>query len=105
MVRVLVTGGAGFIGSHVVDELAGLGHEVVSLDVLHPGAHDGPPPYLRDDVTNLREDVRDREAVAGMGGQGRHGKPNAWLHCGTCSGFHRERATAVEVMDCGSSPQ
>ena len=62
--RVLVTGGAGFIGSHVVDELAGLGHEVVSLDVLHPGAHDGPPPYLREDVTNLREDARDPEAVA-----------------------------------------
>jgi dTDP-L-rhamnose 4-epimerase len=51
--RILVTGGAGFIGSHIVDELAGLGHQVRVLDRLHPKAHDGLPGYLRDDVDHL----------------------------------------------------
>ena len=35
--RVLVTGGAGFIGSHVVDALAAAGHEPVIFDVRRPG--------------------------------------------------------------------
>jgi dTDP-L-rhamnose 4-epimerase len=65
MVRALVTGGAGFIGSHVVDELTARGHEVVVLDALLPGAHDGAPPYLRDDVTIVHADIRDPAAVAG----------------------------------------
>jgi dTDP-L-rhamnose 4-epimerase len=47
---VLVTGGAGFIGSHLVDLLAEGGHRVRVLDRLHPKAHGGPPEYLRDDV-------------------------------------------------------
>lgn len=44
--RVLVTGGAGFIGSHIVDALLAAEHEVVVLDVLHPAAHDRSPSYL-----------------------------------------------------------
>jgi dTDP-L-rhamnose 4-epimerase len=48
--RILVTGGAGFIASHVVDQLAGLGHDVRVLDRLHPKAHAARPGYLRDDV-------------------------------------------------------
>jgi len=45
-VRVLVTGGAGFIGSHIADALADQGHEVLLLDKLLPQAHgDGPPPW------------------------------------------------------------
>ncbi len=59
-----MTGGAGFIGSHVVDELRTRGHEVVSLDVLHPGAHGSRPGYLRDDVEHRLVDVRDADAVA-----------------------------------------
>src|SRR6266496_5435628 len=48
--RILVTGGAGFIGSHVVDELAECGHAVRVLDRLHPRAHGTRPRYLREDV-------------------------------------------------------
>src|SRR5262245_30848108 len=54
---VLVTGGAGFIGSHLVDLLADRGHRVRVLDRLHPKAHGGPPDYLRDDLDYLREDL------------------------------------------------
>ena len=43
---ILVTGGAGFVGSHVVEQLCDLGHEVRVVDRLHPGAHDGPPDDL-----------------------------------------------------------
>jgi dTDP-L-rhamnose 4-epimerase len=54
---VLVTGGAGFIGSHLVDLLAERGHRVRVLDRLHPKAHGGRPDYLRDDVEYLWADL------------------------------------------------
>ncbi len=41
--RVLITGGAGFIGSHIADELIAQGHECVLLDALLPEAHGSPP--------------------------------------------------------------
>ena len=39
--KILVTGGAGFIGSHTCDRLLDLGHEVVVLDALNPPVHRG----------------------------------------------------------------
>ncbi len=44
--RVLVTGGLGFIGSHVVDDLVTRGDEVVVLDSLDPAAHSSMPEYV-----------------------------------------------------------
>lgn len=62
--RVLVTGGAGFIGSHVVDELVDGGHEVVVVDDLDRAAHAGVPDGLNPSATYVWGDVRDSELVA-----------------------------------------
>ncbi len=43
--RILITGAAGFIGSHVADAALAAGHEVRGLDSLAPAVHDGPPAY------------------------------------------------------------
>jgi dTDP-L-rhamnose 4-epimerase len=65
-VRVLITGGAGFIGSHLADELLREGHRVRVLDALAEQVH-GPgrarPSYLSDDVELIVGDVRDADAV------------------------------------------
>lgn len=63
--RILVTGGAGFIGSHTVDMLLNRQHEVHILDALLPPVHtDGTrPDYVpAGDVEFLHGDVRDRGA-------------------------------------------
>jgi dTDP-L-rhamnose 4-epimerase len=64
--QILITGGAGFIGSHLADDLIARGHRVRALDILSPQVHgEGGrrPEYLRDDVELLRGDVRDADAV------------------------------------------
>jgi dTDP-L-rhamnose 4-epimerase len=63
--RVLVTGGVGFIGSHLVEALLGAGHEVRVLDALLPSAHPGGARPFRGDqgFEFTRGDVRDAQAV------------------------------------------
>ncbi len=64
--HVLITGGAGFIGSHLADELLRHGYRVRVLDNLSPQVH-GPdarrPAYLADDIELIVGDVRDANAV------------------------------------------
>ena len=57
--RVLVTGGAGFIGSHVADALLAAGHEVAVLDDLSVGKRENVPAAAR----FFEADVRDATAV------------------------------------------
>lgn len=64
--RVLITGGAGFIGSHLADDLIDHGYEVRALDNLSDQVH-GPaasrPGYLNPEVELIEGDVRDPGAV------------------------------------------
>lgn len=63
--RVLITGGAGFIGSHLTDDLIGRGHQVTILDSLVSQVHGNhPPSYLSPSAEFIRGDVRDRSALA-----------------------------------------
>jgi dTDP-L-rhamnose 4-epimerase len=62
--RVLVTGGAGFIGAHLVDALLEEGEAVRVLDSLDPLAHaDGTPAHLSPEAELVVADLRDRDAV------------------------------------------
>src|SRR5688572_9882263 len=65
--RVLITGGAGFIGSHLADRLLAQGHRVRVLDNLLPQVHGASrkvPAYLSPRVELALGDVRDSEAVS-----------------------------------------
>jgi dTDP-L-rhamnose 4-epimerase len=66
MKQILITGGAGFIGSHLADELLREGYRVKVLDNLSTQVH-GPerrrPIYLSADVELIVDDVRNPEAV------------------------------------------
>ncbi|GAB1691016.1 NAD-dependent epimerase/dehydratase family protein [Krasilnikovia sp. M28-CT-15] len=64
MTRILVTGGAGFIGTHVVAALHDTGHHVSIMDCGHPGAHRAPLPDPVGGAALHRGDLRDRAAVA-----------------------------------------
>lgn len=62
--KALVTGGAGFIGSHLVDALLKRGYEVRVLDSLEPRVHPrGRPAYVPAEVEFLQGDVRDKSAM------------------------------------------
>ena len=61
---ILVTGGAGFVGSHVVDALLDAGHDVRVLDALLPAAHRERPGYVDERAEWIEGDVRDPDVVA-----------------------------------------
>jgi len=69
--QVLITGGAGFVGSHLADGLLAAGHSVRVLDDLTPQVHqNGAPDYLAPEVELIVGDVRDpnrlRDVLAGV---------------------------------------
>lgn len=62
--QILITGGAGFVGSHVADGLLAAGHAVRALDELHPQVHPyGRPDYLSHDVELIVADLRDEAEI------------------------------------------
>ncbi len=65
--NVVVTGGAGFIGSFVVDELVNRGHNVTVLDSLEPQVHQGKvPAYLNPKAKLVQGSVLDRALFASL---------------------------------------
>src|SRR5436305_4275158 len=61
--KILITGGAGFVGSHLADALLDQGHEVRVFDSLSPQVHGGGiPSYLSPHVELMRGDMRDASA-------------------------------------------
>jgi dTDP-L-rhamnose 4-epimerase len=65
--KILVTGGAGFIGSHTCDRLLSLGHEVIVLDALTRPVHrNGRLPYLTPGADFYLGDTRNRELVTNL---------------------------------------
>ena len=77
--RILVTGGAGFIGSHLVERLLALGHGVAILDDFNdfydPRIKHGNVAAVKNDVPVFQVDLRDNNAVRGL--------------------FHREKFDAI----------
>ncbi|OHB77588.1 MAG: hypothetical protein A2Z34_00070 [Planctomycetes bacterium RBG_16_59_8] len=99
MKRILVTGGAGFIGSHTVDLLLEKGYEVRVLDNLEfPTHRAGKPAYLNNAAEFIRGDVRNRDdlnrALRGI---------DAVIHLAATGGFTPDLARYIEVNSVGTA--
>jgi dTDP-L-rhamnose 4-epimerase len=65
--KILVTGGAGFIGSHTCDRLLALGHEVTILDAITSPVHrEGKPAYLSQGAEFYQGDSRNRDLLVNL---------------------------------------
>ena len=62
--KLLVTGGCGFIGSHLVDRLVHDGHDVKVYDLLEPQVHGNKKPaYLNKEAEYVYADIRDKNKL------------------------------------------
>lgn len=66
MTSVLVTGGAGFVGSHIVDEYVESGYDVTVVDNLTDQVHDHEPTYLNEGAEYMWGDIRNRELMTDL---------------------------------------
>lgn len=96
VMRVLVTGGAGFIGSEIAGALVSRGHDVVVYDAMLPSAHGGAAPRaMRDGERLVVGDVRDREAVERV-----LGGVDAVCHQAAMVGLGKDFADAPAYVGC-----
>jgi dTDP-L-rhamnose 4-epimerase len=98
--KVLVTGGAGFIGSYVCKQLLKDGHEVIVLDNLDPQIHPVKewPAYLPEGIEKHLGDVRDRELLSTL-----LDRSDAVIHLAAAVGvgqsmYEIEHYTSVSVL-------
>ncbi|MFF9687718.1 NAD-dependent epimerase/dehydratase family protein [Streptomyces sp. NPDC014623] len=93
--RVLVTGGAGFIGAQIVQALASAGHEPVVFDALLPTAHPDasyrPPSGTRAVIADLRDAEQVTGALTGV---------DAVCHQAAMVGLGKDFADAPEYVGC-----
>ena len=91
--KILVAGGAGFIGSHVVDDLLAAGFSVRVMDNLGPPTHDGNvPEWLSKKAEFIKGDVRNkddwRRALEGV---------DAVIHLAAYMDFHLDFSTYIHT--------
>ena len=66
MAKYMVLGGAGFIGSHVVEQLVQEGHQVVVVDDLSRGKRNNLPPLVPQKTTFIEADVTERNIIGDL---------------------------------------
>jgi dTDP-L-rhamnose 4-epimerase len=99
MKRALVTGGAGLIGSHVVDLLVREGWQVRVLDNLEPNTHKrGKPLWINPAAEFIEGDMRDRDAVSAA-----LDKIDIVFHQAAYGGYMPEIAKYVHVNSLGTA--
>lgn len=97
--RALVTGGAGLIGSHVVDLLVKDGWEVRALDNLEPQTHRrGKPAWINQKAEFVRGDLRDRDTIAAA-----LDKVDVVFHQAAYGGYMPEITKFVHVNSLGTA--
>jgi dTDP-L-rhamnose 4-epimerase len=99
MKRALVTGGAGLIGSHVVDLLVREGWTVRVLDNLEPNTHRrGKPAWINEKAEFVHGDIRDRETITAA-----LDKIDVVFHQAAYGGYMPEIAKYVHVNSLGTA--
>jgi dTDP-L-rhamnose 4-epimerase len=97
--RALVTGGAGLIGSHVVDLLLNEGWAVRALDNLEPQTHrHGKPPWINQDAEFVQGDLRDRGTIIAA-----LDKIDVVFHQAAYGGYMPEITKFVDVNSLGTA--
>jgi dTDP-L-rhamnose 4-epimerase len=95
--KVLVTGAAGFIASHVVDRLVALGHDVIGLDSLEPSVHRAIPTYLNPKADYAFVDLRHWQP------DDRFDDVNAVFHAAALGGVSRAAKEPGNVIDANAT--